>query len=291
MSGSAAAANGLPGSARRGPPDLMTVAKGLTAAAFRSARSPLPASREDRTRNVLRASPIAGTRSPAPPASRPSMPIAGKTDRAFAPVGAQMFAELQELAARHPVIGDVRGGQGLFAVAELVADRATRTPIAPWPAQSDAMKALLAAARDEGVSFGSRGNLLIFAPPLVIASPISMRHSPCSIACSLVSSPRPRSAPHEFSPDLRNHVQPAGGDARALRARARDDARPARRHASDVRRRQGRPAAATEERRARSTQIKIGRFPHASAQEVDAAIAAADLAFPAWREPASKRVA
>ena len=31
------------------------------------------------------------------------------------------------------------------------------------------MKAMLAAARDEGVSFGSRGNLLILAPPLVIA--------------------------------------------------------------------------------------------------------------------------
>ena len=80
-----------------------------------------------------------------------------------------MFAELQNLAARHPVIGDVRGGKGLFAVVELVADRASRAPIAPWPAQPEAMKGLLAAARDVGVSFGSRGNLLILAPPLVIA--------------------------------------------------------------------------------------------------------------------------
>ena len=72
-------------------------------------------------------------------------------------LGAQMFAELQKLAARHPVIGDVRGGNGLFAVVELVADRATKAPIAPWPAQPEAMRALLAAARDEGVSFGSRG--------------------------------------------------------------------------------------------------------------------------------------
>jgi taurine--2-oxoglutarate transaminase len=30
------------------------------------------------------------------------------------------------------------------------------------------MKAMLVAARDEGISFGSRGNLLILAPPLVI---------------------------------------------------------------------------------------------------------------------------
>ena len=84
-------------------------------------------------------------------------------------LGAQMFAELQKLSARHPVIGDVRGGRGLFAVVELVADRATKAPIASWPAQPEAMRALLATARDEGVSFGSRGNLLILAPPLVIA--------------------------------------------------------------------------------------------------------------------------
>ena len=83
-------------------------------------------------------------------------------------LGREMFAELTKLAARHAVIGDLRGGKGLFAVVELVADRATKAPIAPWPGQSEAMKALLAAARDEGVSFGSRGNLLILAPPLVI---------------------------------------------------------------------------------------------------------------------------
>jgi|SRR5688572_7320103 taurine--2-oxoglutarate transaminase len=84
-------------------------------------------------------------------------------------LGAQMVSELEKLAARHGVIGDVRGGKGLFAVVELVADRATKAPLAPWPAQPDAMRALLATARDEGVSFGSRGNLLILAPPLVIA--------------------------------------------------------------------------------------------------------------------------
>jgi taurine---2-oxoglutarate transaminase len=86
-------------------------------------------------------------------------------------LGAEMFAELRRLAARHPVIGDVRGGRGLFAVVELVKDRATKAPIADWPAQPDALKSLLAGARDEGVSFGSRGNLLILAPPLVIAEP------------------------------------------------------------------------------------------------------------------------
>jgi len=83
-------------------------------------------------------------------------------------LGARMLAELRRLAARHAVIGDVRGGHGLFAVIELVSDRASKAPIAPWPQQAGALRSLLAAALDEGVSFGSRGNLLILAPPLVI---------------------------------------------------------------------------------------------------------------------------
>ncbi|MFZ2506955.1 MAG: aminotransferase class III-fold pyridoxal phosphate-dependent enzyme [Steroidobacteraceae bacterium] len=83
-------------------------------------------------------------------------------------LGARLFAELRKLQSRHTVIGEVRGGHGLFAVVELVADPAPRTPLAPWPQQTDAQRAMLRAALDEGVSFGSRGNLLIIAPPLVI---------------------------------------------------------------------------------------------------------------------------
>ena len=83
-------------------------------------------------------------------------------------LGAAMKLDLERLAARHRVIGDVRGGHGLFAVLELVADRATREPLAPWPQTPPALKALLDAALAEGVSFGSRGNLLLLAPPLVI---------------------------------------------------------------------------------------------------------------------------
>jgi len=84
-------------------------------------------------------------------------------------LGARMFEELRALEARHAVIGEVRGGHGLFAVVELVADRATRAPLAPWPQQSPELRALLRAALDAGIFFGSRGNLLILAPPLVIA--------------------------------------------------------------------------------------------------------------------------
>ena len=65
-------------------------------------------------------------------------------------------------------LGIVRGGEGLFAVLELVSDRASRAPLAPWPATHASLKALVDRARAEGVSFATRGHLLILAPPLVI---------------------------------------------------------------------------------------------------------------------------
>ena len=83
-------------------------------------------------------------------------------------LGADLRRELEALAARHPVLGDVRGGHGLFAVLELVSDRASRAPLAPWPQTPAALTSGLQAAMAEGVSFGSRGNLLLIAPPLVI---------------------------------------------------------------------------------------------------------------------------
>jgi taurine--2-oxoglutarate transaminase len=83
-------------------------------------------------------------------------------------LGKRMHAELQALQSRHAVIGDVRGGHGLFAVVELVADRATREPLAPWPQTPPALNALVEAAMAEGVSFACRGNLILLAPPLVI---------------------------------------------------------------------------------------------------------------------------
>ena len=83
-------------------------------------------------------------------------------------LGARLFAELRGMRDRVGVIGDVRGGHGLFAVVELVGDRATREPISPWPTSHPSLTAFVDRARDEGVSFAIRGNLIILAPPLVI---------------------------------------------------------------------------------------------------------------------------
>jgi len=82
-----------------------------------------------------------------------------------------MLLELRAMQGRLPVIGDVRGGHGLFAVLELVKDRATREPVAPWPETHPSLESLVRQGRDEGVSFAVRGNLVLLAPPLVIREP------------------------------------------------------------------------------------------------------------------------
>lgn len=83
-------------------------------------------------------------------------------------LGRQMFARLKAMQTKHPVIGEVRGGHGLFAVLELVKDPGTREPLAPWPETPAALRRLVDEARRAGVSFATRGNLILLAPPLVI---------------------------------------------------------------------------------------------------------------------------
>jgi taurine--2-oxoglutarate transaminase len=82
-------------------------------------------------------------------------------------LGGYLQRRLHALQRKHECIGDVRG-HGMYAVVELVSDRATRAPLAPWPKLAPALQALLQKALERGVSFAARGNLLLLAPPLVI---------------------------------------------------------------------------------------------------------------------------
>ena len=84
-------------------------------------------------------------------------------------LGSALLQRLRQLQHRHAIIGDVRGGDGLFAVIELVRDRTTREPLAPWPTSPAPLRRLVARALEAGVSLAVRGNLIILAPPLVIA--------------------------------------------------------------------------------------------------------------------------
>jgi taurine--2-oxoglutarate transaminase len=83
-------------------------------------------------------------------------------------LGNLMLRRLRAMQERHAVIGDVRAARGLFAIVELVKDRESRRPLAPWPAAHPSMTHFVARARERGVSFAVRGNLIILAPPLVI---------------------------------------------------------------------------------------------------------------------------
>ncbi len=71
---------------------------------------------------------------------------------------------LRELADRHPVIGEVRG-LGVFWALDLVADRVTREPLAPYGATSAAMGELVAECKKRGLLPFTNFNRLHVVPP------------------------------------------------------------------------------------------------------------------------------
>jgi taurine---2-oxoglutarate transaminase len=74
---------------------------------------------------------------------------------------------LRALAERHPVIGEVRG-LGVFWALELVSDRATREPLAPYGGTSPAMNQLVAACKERGLMPFTNFNRLHVVPPCVV---------------------------------------------------------------------------------------------------------------------------
>ena len=155
-----------------GRPDLMTLAKGLTGAALPLGAVVISADVAARIEHRMLHAGLTYCGHPlscaAGLAAMNAYADEGLIERSRS-LGAAMLQRLQSMQKRHPVIGDVRGGHGLFAVIELVADRETRAPHLSWPQTPPALKALLEDAMASGVSFASRGNLILLAPPLVIA--------------------------------------------------------------------------------------------------------------------------
>jgi taurine--2-oxoglutarate transaminase len=72
-----------------------------------------------------------------------------------------------ELAARHPSVGAARS-IGLFGIVELVRNRATREPLAPFGSSSSEMAALSKCFRDEGLFTFFRWHSFMTNPPLCI---------------------------------------------------------------------------------------------------------------------------
>jgi taurine--2-oxoglutarate transaminase len=155
-----------------GRPDVVTMAKGLTGAHLPLGAVAISAGVAERLEHEPFASGLTACGQPlccaAGVAAVQAYDDEGLIERSRR-LGARLIAELRGMQERVAVIGDVRGGRGLFAVVELVRDRGTREPVAPWPTLHPSLAAMVRRGRQEGVSFAARGNLVILAPPLVIA--------------------------------------------------------------------------------------------------------------------------
>lgn len=83
-------------------------------------------------------------------------------------LGPVMQRLLTGLAERHPVVGAHRN-LGLFGIVELVRDRKTNTPLAPFGGTSDEMKRVSALFRELGLYTFTRWHNFFTNPPLCIS--------------------------------------------------------------------------------------------------------------------------
>ncbi|MGB9800294.1 MAG: aminotransferase class III-fold pyridoxal phosphate-dependent enzyme [Thermanaerothrix sp.] len=80
----------------------------------------------------------------------------------------EMLAEmLAELMDRHPSVGEVRS-IGLFGAIELVRNRRTREPLAPYNGTSPEMTALRRFLLERGLFLYTHWNVILIIPPLII---------------------------------------------------------------------------------------------------------------------------
>jgi taurine--2-oxoglutarate transaminase len=82
-------------------------------------------------------------------------------------MGGVMRGYLDELQRRHPSVGATRS-IGLFGILELIRNRHTREPLAPFNGTSPEMQALHKFFREEGLYTFVRWNTFFTNPPLCI---------------------------------------------------------------------------------------------------------------------------
>jgi taurine--2-oxoglutarate transaminase len=83
-------------------------------------------------------------------------------------MGAVMRQHHEHLMERHPSVGTHRN-IGLLGILELVRDRATFEPMAPFNGSSPEMKAVAQHLRDHGLFAATRWNTIAASPPLIIS--------------------------------------------------------------------------------------------------------------------------
>ena len=82
-------------------------------------------------------------------------------------MGGVLRRMLTDLGEAHPSIGEVRN-IGLFGIIELVKDRKTKEPLAPWNGSSPEMAALKKYCLDHGLFLYTHWHTVLIIPPLII---------------------------------------------------------------------------------------------------------------------------
>lgn len=82
-------------------------------------------------------------------------------------MGGVLRRMLTDLGEAHPSIGEVRN-IGLFGIIELVKDRKTKEPMAPWNGSSPEMTALRKYCLDKGLFLYTHWHTVLIIPPLII---------------------------------------------------------------------------------------------------------------------------
>jgi len=83
-------------------------------------------------------------------------------------MGPVLHRLLTDLGEQHPSVGEVRS-IGLFGVIELVRDRDTKEPMAPWNASSPEMNALRKFCLERGLFVYTHWHTVLIIPPLIIS--------------------------------------------------------------------------------------------------------------------------
>jgi taurine--2-oxoglutarate transaminase len=151
-------------------PDLMTMAKGLTSAYVQMGAVGMRQAIADSFRDkpfpgglTYSAHPVACAAAVATIGVMEQDDLVNRAHR----TGKLMSDLLADLAARHPSVGTVRS-IGLFGVVELVRNKSTREPMAPFNGTSPEMTALAKFFRQEGLFTLVRWNYFFTNPPLTI---------------------------------------------------------------------------------------------------------------------------
>jgi len=84
-----------------------------------------------------------------------------------ASMGAVLRKMLTDLGEAHPSVGEVRN-IGLFGILELVRDRKTKEPMAPWNGSAPEMVALKKYCTDHGLFLYTHWHTVLIIPPLII---------------------------------------------------------------------------------------------------------------------------